>query len=56
MKRTELNERFKLMIPDHHLNLFAVRDDQLYFYVLTNRRLIKNLQLALEIEVWRWND
>jgi len=56
MKRTELNESFKLMIPDHHLNLFAVRDDQLYFYVLTNRRLINNLQSALEIEIWRWND
>lgn len=36
--------------------MFAVRSDRLYLYVLTNRRLINNLQSTLEIEVWRWND
>jgi hypothetical protein len=45
------------MILEGHLNIFAVRNtNTLYFYVLTNRKLINNMQSTIEVEVWKWND
>lgn len=46
---------FKLMVPADHLNVFALKSqetDVLFIYVMTNRRLITNMQSTLEIEVW----
>jgi hypothetical protein len=37
--------------------VFAVRNSkELFIYVLTNRRLINNMQSTVEIEVWKWTD
>jgi hypothetical protein len=46
-----------MKLPEQQINLFAVRNSEtLFFYVLTNRRLINNMQSTLEIEVWKWVD
>ena len=44
------------MVPERHLNIFAVSEaSTVYFYVFTNRKLINNMQSTLELEVWKWN-
>lgn len=54
--RAEAEKNFKLSVESKHLGVFATMSgNQLYFYILSNRKLVSNVQSTIEIEVLKWS-